>query len=381
MKKTLLTFFIIPTLVSFLFARESSLLPCPLSYEENVLMTPRNGSIFTERLPDQSIANHPLRFYKYLNKDLAGAPEVFLDGLTLVFLEAPETKCFIKHYFHLLEHVVGSYACFASNPKEEVKNIFILSDGHYHLRPWRGPNQMNEHLLRAIFPSATVWTPSDLVRTFKKSTIQLEKALFSDRLVSFSHPLCQKTSKMLAVALHHIPPKKIEDMALLLRDYFGIQRESSENLRVTYVARRDPPRFMKPELERKLMRKLEKMPEVQAQTVDFATISYKNQIQIINNTDVLLGIHGNGLSHLLFLPKHAAVIELFPPDAQALDYRLYADAKGLRYYGVICNQGIKDKDFAYEHGMFGNLNQEIKDLDVNLIVDIIKRELELFRSP
>ncbi|KAJ8301545.1 hypothetical protein KUTeg_020532 [Tegillarca granosa] len=36
------------------------------------------------------------------------------------------------------------------------------------------------------------------------------------------------------------------------------------------------------------------------------------QLRYISNTDILVGMHGAGLSHTLFLPKHAGLIELYP---------------------------------------------------------------------
>lgn len=39
-------------------------------------------------------------------------------------------------------------------------------------------------------------------------------------------------------------------------------------------------------------------------------INFKKQLEITRNTDIFIGIHGAGLTHLLFLPDWAAVFEL-----------------------------------------------------------------------
>lgn len=39
-------------------------------------------------------------------------------------------------------------------------------------------------------------------------------------------------------------------------------------------------------------------------------MSFKKQLELTRNTDVLIGMHGAGLTHLLFLPDWAAVFEL-----------------------------------------------------------------------
>lgn len=38
---------------------------------------------------------------------------------------------------------------------------------------------------------------------------------------------------------------------------------------------------------------------------------FRHQLQVIQQTDILIGMHGAGLTHLLFLPDWAAVFELY----------------------------------------------------------------------
>lgn len=44
--------------------------------------------------------------------------------------------------------------------------------------------------------------------------------------------------------------------------------------------------------------------------VDFGGMAPAEQLRIINQTDVLIGQHGAGLTHLLFLPDNASLVEL-----------------------------------------------------------------------
>jgi EGF domain-specific O-GlcNAc transferase len=55
--------------------------------------------------------------------------------------------------------------------------------------------------------------------------------------------------------------------------------------------------------------------------IDLGTISFHDQIKMIRNTDVYIGItlisltlgmHGAGMTHLIFLPDEAVVVEMFP---------------------------------------------------------------------
>lgn len=39
-------------------------------------------------------------------------------------------------------------------------------------------------------------------------------------------------------------------------------------------------------------------------------ISFRKQLEITRNSDIFIGIHGAGLTHLMFLPDWAAVFEM-----------------------------------------------------------------------
>ena len=45
--------------------------------------------------------------------------------------------------------------------------------------------------------------------------------------------------------------------------------------------------------------------------VDFSTLSFEEQILVDATTDVLIGPHGAGLMHNVFLPDRGSLIELF----------------------------------------------------------------------
>ena len=95
-----------------------------------------------------------------------------------------------------------------------------------------------------------------------------------------------------------------------------------DNLSVLFIWRRDyvahprnPSGFIqrKVENEQELIAKLrKKFSNYTIRGVQIDLFDMKQQLEFITTTDILIGMHGAGLTHSMFLPKHAGIIELIP---------------------------------------------------------------------
>lgn len=77
------------------------------------------------------------------------------------------------------------------------------------------------------------------------------------------------------------------------------------------------------------------------------SLSMKEQVEIISHTDILIGMHGAGLTHILFLPNTSGVIEFFPRYFSSVNKHFHALAKWRRLdYMMWRNEDIEleDKD-------------------------------------
>lgn len=79
------------------------------------------------------------------------------------------------------------------------------------------------------------------------------------------------------------------------------------------------PRNPTGKLSRKISNEMEllqyvsvSMPEATVNAIQTDELNMQQQLQCIVGTDVLVGMHGAGLSHVVFLPHWAAVVELLP---------------------------------------------------------------------
>jgi capsular polysaccharide biosynthesis protein len=59
----------------------------------------------------------------------------------------------------------------------------------------------------------------------------------------------------------------------------------------------------------------------------------REQVTLASNTDVLVGMHGAGLVHALFLPPWAGIVELYPAycSTRLRHFRRLAAWRGLAY--------------------------------------------------
>ena len=71
---------------------------------------------------------------------------------------------------------------------------------------------------------------------------------------------------------------------------------------------------------------------------EMGALSWKEQVEAMAQTGILIAIHGAGLTNILFMPAHSVVIEIFPYVMYASMYRDLAATSGLYYYRI---QSIK----------------------------------------
>eukprot|EP00742_Colponemidia_sp_Colp-10_P008848 GILJ01009609.1.p1 GENE.GILJ01009609.1~~GILJ01009609.1.p1 ORF type:complete len:362 (+),score=55.69 GILJ01009609.1:147-1088(+) len=93
------------------------------------------------------------------------------------------------------------------------------------------------------------------------------------------------------------------------------------------------------ENEDSVIERLQRIKDVFVLKVDFANLDLREQIEIVRKTDLLIGVHGAGLMHTLYLKPSAGVIELIHPTrSNAYHYVNLAAWCNLIYEGVAMNQ-------------------------------------------
>ncbi|KAB8291749.1 hypothetical protein EYC80_006544 [Monilinia laxa] len=94
---------------------------------------------------------------------------------------------------------------------------------------------------------------------------------------------------------------------------------------VTYIDRRNSRRLVGQEsyLEELALQD----PRVKIQMIDFESIPFSEQVKIVRETDILVGVHGAGLTHGIFLPEGSVMVEILP---EGLSHKGFRNLAGLR---------------------------------------------------
>ena len=73
---------------------------------------------------------------------------------------------------------------------------------------------------------------------------------------------------------------------------------------------------------------------IDVNVVDMNTISFYEQLKIVRNTNIIVGVHGAGLMHIMFSAEEAILIEIHPSYRQDRHFRHASRMTGKIYMPV-----------------------------------------------
>ncbi|KAF7298984.1 hypothetical protein MIND_00846600 [Mycena indigotica] len=111
---------------------------------------------------------------------------------------------------------------------------------------------------------------------------------------------------------------------------------------ITYISRQGVKRRkLTPKAHEGLVHSLEELvkrkgPSWELNIVEAEKLTRDQQLQLAARTTILLGVHGNGLTHLVMMPptRISTVIEIFYPGGFAHDYQWTTRALGMKHFAI-----------------------------------------------
>jgi hypothetical protein len=259
---------------------------------------------------------------------------------------------------------------------------------------WRDNPSFNRYFLRAAFPSLTVEHEEDWLDRILTSTpppypnynyanpdpnpeqtrLDIRKGsrvwhfplvMFADRSAAFRGEACGSRTQRTAAEAFEAMEKKLpanwwDNLRKAVIKFAGandnikpttsthteMSPENSqahlpmpEKVVITYVNRQKTQRRLVHADHDSLVKSLQELAQRRGWEfidVHAENLSKDEQIRIMARTTILLGVHGNGLTHLVMMPntKISTVIEMFVPGGFAHDYQWTTHALGMRHFAV-----------------------------------------------
>ncbi|KAK0184855.1 hypothetical protein F5146DRAFT_1114210 [Armillaria mellea] len=277
-----------------------------------------------------------------------------VEGNTLLVNEPSQ---FLAHFYHFVAELFFGVQAFwhgaFSIPSTALDRvIFTHSDGN----GWRDHPGFNAYIIRAAFPSPAT-SGSSVDRAWHFPLV-----LLSDRSAAHRGALCgSQTQRIASEAWDYMREQsqlmgikvgawwepirasvlKFSGLDVVRRD--GDPLQMPDKVVITYISRQGTPRRrLTDEAHSSLVMALEELVERkkdegwELNVIQAENMSKDAQVHVAARTTILLGVHGNGLTHLLFMPptRVSTVIEIFYPGGFAHDYHWTTRALGMSHVAV-----------------------------------------------
>ncbi|KAF8996225.1 hypothetical protein BDQ17DRAFT_1392068 [Cyathus striatus] len=270
---------------------------------------------------------------------------------------------FMNHFYHWWgEIILGAwrvYSKLAGTGNEPTQLPFptrFLLPVMTETSKWRDKSGVNGPLMRGAFPQASIEESTqwqDLIKV--NSTFVFDRSMIVHRGTAHRHPFGSRWFKMIGGAMNitvaddfwepvrqslvqnllgYIP--KIENSKGVVRAPLTEERKMPV---VTYISRQGGGRRLIHEDHLGLVNALEELESEGICEVNIAMMermSMKEQIAAAARSTIIVGVHGNGLTHQLWMQPslRSAVFEIWYPPSYVWDYEMLARNMGHKHYGV-----------------------------------------------
>ncbi|KAF9496982.1 hypothetical protein BDN71DRAFT_1494937 [Pleurotus eryngii] len=310
----------------------------------------------------------PAEAEQVLGKRLAGV----LAGTTFLFNDGPGKEGFLGHYFHFVaEAFAGAWRVYTSSPLSLLRNTAadIVFPSRVMLPrgdDWRDIRaNLNTWFLNTILPNTAVEDIYQWEDRAKSNSVHVfSEIIIVDRWTAHRVPEseAQVWNKMTAdIMASPAPFDWWSPLRHSLMQRIGIEGNARNRPVITYIDRCVALPLVdigtSPSIRQATGRKLVKEDhdtfvkalaqfgedhDVEINSVQMEYLSKAEQFDIGTRTDIMVGVHGNGLSHQMWMKAGGSVLELYDTGGFMRDYQLLAEAMHHTHY-VIWNDTIHDK--------------------------------------
>lgn len=284
-----------------------------------------------------------LRHFTELNR------RPIIDGDCDIVIEKPTFILKIDATVNMYHHFCDFLNLYASQHVNSTQPGAFSTD--VHIMIWESYTyQSSFESVWEAFTSHPLWD----LKTFRGETVCFKNIVFPllPRMIFglfYNTPIiwgCEKSGLFHAFSKHILHRLKIP-----------LHKRSNEKIHITLLSR--DTTYRKILNEEDLIKALEKNKDYDVKRVVYnRKLKFKQQLEVTRNSDIFIGIHGAGLTHLLFLPDWAVVFELYNCEDEGC-YLDLARLRGVKYITWQDKSKLKQQDEGHHpdggaHAKFTN---------------------------
>jgi hypothetical protein len=264
----------------------------------------------------------------------------------------------ICHLCHFVELLMVAFVEMMERdwPPESIQAV-IMPD--WQTPNWRGrAHEHNRILIQRCFPQAVISTACDGPR------IQPSESLVIDRA-----DLRSRRSSQPQVAY----VQRLDNRAWFDRIHGPLA--CSPDLVVTYISRQhSASRCLHPAIDRRLCQRLGSLPGIEFREVFMEDHDFDSQLRIAGQTDVLIGAHGNGMTHCMFMPPKRFVCEIFPQGA-TFHWHYYTFSRAMDHEYMCMFNGQAMTAASFSAGRVSSQSASLDMLDIEGMVELARDQI------
>ena len=320
-----------------------------------------NQSYFTKFVnPSGWTAKH-FEFY-FVDRKHFVCPKkhVTINQTSVLFLDMQHN--YLRHYGHVMEHFMGAVIALLSSGGNfsDVKNIiFCYPVTILNNRGRNFSDTISIYIIKKLFYNANIYYGDTFKSSFaSESPMLLSKVIVTDRSAA-TNPLYHKIFRMLSGQMSRKPnlwPLAIEELTKRL------SINISHVLKQITIVLRDDTRNVSLKMHTRLFSLLNSTfgKDYKIEAIDFGKLSNDQQLMISMNTIAMIGVHGNGLTNLLWMPTNSCIIEILPPGIIQKDFPSFAHLASHRYTAIRSETGDVWPNSVFEAVEDANVSASIR---------------------
>ncbi|KIJ51251.1 hypothetical protein M422DRAFT_223717 [Sphaerobolus stellatus SS14] len=305
-------------------------------------------------------------------EEIFGSHASWMDGTSFI---ATDPHPFVHHYYHWCAEVFfGLWRTYS------LLDPTIDSNGHTNLTAprrimlphvqhdqFRDRAGLTHWFTQAVFPAVSFeFQQSWEDRAAMMRPFLLERAVLGDREATMHDSdvaFTRKTGAALFGRGERASPYWWSTIRNSFAQFVGHDFSTENRKVITYVSRQTWNRRKLKEADHNglvtALRKLADENDYELNIVSMEHLTRDEQIRLAARTTIMMGVHGNGLTALLWMKpsKRATVIEFFYPGGFAQDYGWTTRALGMKHYGFWGKEFFTAPQLpprAYPEGFQGN---------------------------